>query len=310
MKQSDRTIVVGVALLGLAIAFWVMVLSPKRQEASDLSQQVRELQASVQQQQQLVTFAQQAKSSFGQNYHRLVVLGKAVPEDSDQASLLVQLNTLAQRAGVSFRALALDASDAAPAAVATAPSPSPTAAGDTTTSTTPAPAVGGATTGAAASTGTTAPTTTTAATAGTTAPSVLPTEATAALTPLGSGVGPAGLPVMPYELSFSGGFFQIADFLQGLDQLVHTSHGQVSVSGRLLTVNGFTLSPPDASTAPSATSGRRAHTSKQLTADLFVSTYLTPADQGLTAGASPSGPVTAGAATSVPASATTPTPTP
>ena len=147
MKQSDRTIVVGVALLGLAIAFWVMVLSPKRQEASDLSQQVNELQASVQQQQQLAAFAEQAKSSFGQNYHRLVVLGKAVPQDSDQASLLVQLNALARRAGVSFRALSLNASAAAPAPVATAPSPS-TAVGDATTSTAAAPAVGATTTGA------------------------------------------------------------------------------------------------------------------------------------------------------------------
>ena len=141
-------------------------------------------------------------------------------------------------------------------------------------------------------------------------PSVLPTEATAALTPLGSGVGPAGLPVMPYDLSFSGGFFQIADFLQELDQLVHSRHGKVSVNGRLLTVNGFALSPSESSATPSSTPGGGARATKTLTVDLSVTTYLTPADQGLTGGATPSGPVTAGAATSVPASATTTTPAP
>jgi len=300
MKQSDRTIMVGVALLGLTIAFWVMILSPKRQEASDLSQQVSDLRASVQQQQQLAAFAEQAKSSFGQNYHRLVVLGKAVPEDSDQASLLVQLNGLAQRAGVSFRALSLDASAAVAAPVATLTTPAPgTAAGDASpSSTTSTPPASGTTT-------TSTPVTTGAAVA------VLPTEANAALTPLGSGVGPAGLPVMPYQLSFSGGFFQIADFLHELDQLVHTSHGNVSVNGRLLTVGGFTLLPADTSaTSTSTSSAPQSPTLGKLTVSLSVTTYLTPADQGLTGGATPSGPVTAGAATSVPASTTTTTPAP
>jgi Tfp pilus assembly protein PilO len=300
MKQSDRTILVGVALLALVIAFWVMVLGPKRQEASDLSKQASDLQASVEQEQQLAAFAEQAKSSFGQNYHHLVVLGKAVPQDSDQASLLVQLNALARRAGVSFRTLDLDASAAQ--AAPTAPSLSPTIPGDTTTTTTDS----------TTTTTTPASDTTTASTPAATGsvPSVLPTEASAALTPIGSGVGPAGLPVMPYQLSFSGGFFQIADFLQELDELVHTSNGHVSVSGRLLTVNGFALSPGDVSATSAAAGGSPAgKAGKKLSVDLSVTTYLTPADQGLTGGATPSGPVIAGAAPTVPTSATTTAPT-
>jgi Tfp pilus assembly protein PilO len=310
VKRSDRTVVVGVALFGVALAFWVLVLGPKRQEASDLSKQVTELQASVDQQEQLASFAEHAKSGFGRNYHRLVVLGKAVPEDSDQASLLVQLNQLAGRSGVSFRALALEASAVA-ATPATTPTPAAPGApassatstdvGSTATSTTPAPATGGTeTTGATSSTAT--PTST--AVTGATVPPA--TEATAALTPLGAGVGPAGLPVMPYSLTFEGGFFQIADFLHKLDSLVHVRHGQVSVNGRLLTVDSFTLTVggvSDPGTAPAkANQGR-------LAANLAVTTYLTPADQGLTGGATPTGPVTAAAPISVPTSATTTTPT-
>ena len=56
-------------------------------------------------------------------------------------------------------------------------------------------------------------------------------------------MGPAGLPVMPYNLKFTGDFFQIANFLESLDEMVHMPHGEVDVTGRLLTVDGFALAP-------------------------------------------------------------------
>jgi hypothetical protein len=127
------------------------------------------------------------------------------------------------------------------------------------------------------------------------------TEAAAAMLPIGASVGPAGLPVMPYELSFVGGFFQIADFMKHVDSMVRTRHGEVAVDGRLLTVDAFTLSPVlDEGSSKSVPT---------LTAELSVTTYLTPAEQGTTAGATPSGPAPAAAtpATPTPASSTTPT---
>ena len=59
--------------------------------------------------------------------------------------------------------------------------------------------------------------------------------------PLGATVGPAGLAVMPYTLTFTGNFFHVADFIKGLDSLVKTQNEKVAVDGRLLTVNGFSL---------------------------------------------------------------------
>ena len=47
-----------------------------------------------------------------------------------------------------------------------------------------------------------------------------PTEVAAALLPLGASVGPAGLAVMPYTVTFDGNFFEIADFIKGIDSLV------------------------------------------------------------------------------------------
>jgi hypothetical protein len=108
----------------------------------------------------------------------------------------------------------------------------------------------------------------------------VPTEAGAASLPIGAVVGSAGLPTLPYDLTFTGTYFHVADFLKGVDDLVHI-HGntQVAADGRLLTINGFSLSSPlDTSASP------------RLKVTLSVTSYVTPTDQGLTAGASPSGP--------------------
>jgi Tfp pilus assembly protein PilO len=117
------------------------------------------------------------------------------------------------------------------------------------------------------------------------------TEAAASLMPLGSSVGPAGLAVMPYSLTFTGSFFKIADFIHGLDALVKTNNEQVGVNGRLVTINGFSLSENSESEFPA------------LQATFSVTTYLTPPSEGTTAGATTEGP--AEPVTSVPASTTT-----
>lgn len=106
-----------------------------------------------------------------------------------------------------------------------------------------------------------------------------PTEAEASLLPLGASIGPAGLAVMPYDLTFEGDFFQIAKFIEGLDKLVKTSNQDVAVNGRLITVNSFSLTPAEDEGGGS-----------KLQASFSVTTFLTPPGQGLTAGATAAGP--------------------
>ena len=275
MRRADRTIVVSLAVVGLIVAFWMLVISPKRHEASSLKEDITQLQSSVDQAEQTAAAGQQARKAFGANYRRLVVLGKAVPADDDQASLLVQIERLANRAGVRFQAISLTDASADTTATATPTAP----AGSTESSAPPAAP----------------PAEPTAATA---------TEATAATLPIGATVGPAGLPVMPYDLTFTGEFFQIADFLQGLDGMVHTRQAKVDVNGRLLTVDAFTLEPEQTSTV-----GASLDPTPVLTASLAVTTYLTPAEQGITAGATPAAPApaTPAPASPTPASSTTTT---
>jgi Tfp pilus assembly protein PilO len=249
-EAKKRTnLMVGAMLLVavVATAFWILALSPKREEASKLDTQVKQLESSLAQHESEVVTAKEARVEFPVNYQRLVVLGSAVPSDDETPSLLVQVNHIANDAGVRFQTLKLEASGGEEAET----SPLSTTEGET----------------------------------------VSATEASASLLPLGAAIGPAGLAVMPYSLTFTGDFFKIADFIKGLDSLVKTTNEKVGVDGRLVTINGFSLAEDGEAKFPS------------LQATFSVTTYLTPPSEGTTVGASPEG--LEEPPTSVPASTTT-----
>src|SRR4051812_7534884 len=192
MKTSDRQILAGIGLIGLVAVFWFLVMAPKREEASKLNDQVTELRATVEQTEQDAAAGEQAQKDFPTSYRRLVALGKAVPADADTPSLLRQVQALSERSNVDFRSITLESTGGGTTAAAPAPTTTPAPTDTTTTDSS-----------------TTDTETTDAAAATTTAPA---SEASAALLPIGATVGAAGLPVMPYTLQFTGGFFDIADF--------------------------------------------------------------------------------------------------
>jgi Tfp pilus assembly protein PilO len=282
MRASERAIIFGVVLAALTIGFYVMVLGPKRDKASELSKQIDQLHASISHEQQVADFAEQARRQFPRYYGRLVVLGKAVPAQADTASMLVQLNSISHRSKVAFRGISLSQGSESAGTGTSSSSSTTTTPPSGSTSTTPTTPSAPASTGT--STSGAAPSTATSGTSGSTAPvSATPapaTEASAAALPIGAVVGPGGLPTLPYDLSYRGTFFDISNFLGGLDGLVTPNGGgtQVSSNGRLFTVNGFALN------------GGAPGSSPKLDANFLVTTYVTPEEQGLTAGATPSGP--------------------
>jgi Tfp pilus assembly protein PilN len=95
--------------------------------------------------------------------------------------------------------------------------------------------------------------------------------------PPGVTVGPAGFPVEPFTFTFRGNFFHLADFLGRHQRFVVATNKQLSVSGRLMTLNGITLGAAPAGFP-------------QIQATISATTYLVPASQGLLNGATPSGP--------------------
>jgi hypothetical protein len=248
MSSTNRMIAAMLAVVVLGAAFWMMLLSPKREEAKKLGAEVERLEASLALHQGEVAEAEAARDEFPTQYQRLVVLGKAVPGDDDIASLLVQLNRIANRADGSFREIQLTSGSGG---------------GE------PAPAPAAGAEGSTAS----------------------PTEVAASLMPLGATIGSAGLAVMPYEVTFDGNFFKVADFIKGLDVLVNTNEDGVVVDGRLVTIDGFSLEADSNKPFPA------------LKASFALTTYLTPPSEGVTGGATPLSPTTTTTAT--PAATTT-----
>lgn len=240
MTSSNRLIITMVVVVALAVAFWTLLLGPKRKEVAKLSNEITQVQESLALHRGEVQQAVAARRKFPAQYQQLVVLGKAVPSGDETASLLVELNRLAGRSGVAFQTLALSSGG-----------------GETETA---APAE-----------------------------NVSPTEVAASLLPLGATVGPAGLAVMPYQLEFKGTFFQMANFIEGLDSLVKTRNATVDVTGRLITISGFKLTPDQNAGFP------------MLEASFGVTTYVLPPEASPTAGATPEAPETV---TGTPASAT------
>lgn len=248
MSSSNRLIVAILVVAALAVGFWVVLLSPKREEADKLSAEVETLEATLAQASSSLAAAEVAKEAFPGNYRQLVVLGEAVPEGDETASLLVEINRIAKASEVRFENIELNSAGGEGTAEAVAPPP---------VESSPAPESASGGVPAAAT--------------------VPPTEAAASLMPLGASIGPAGLGVMPYSLTFTGDFFEIADFIEGVDELVATHNAKVGVEGRLVTVNGFALSPTG-------------NEEQDLNVNFMVTTFVTPPEQGLTAGASPSEP--------------------
>jgi hypothetical protein len=115
-------------------------------------------------------------------------------------------------------------------------------------------------------------------------------SALAAQLPPGASVGPAGFPTMPFTFTFQGNFFHLSSFFARLQRFVTATARGIQVRGRLMTLNAISLGP-GAGGFP------------RIVATISATTYLLPAGQGLTAGATPAGP--SGTAATVPASSTT-----
>ena len=239
MTSSNRIIVAMLGVVAVAIAFWMLLLSPKKDEVSKLDAQVLQQEELLSAHQAEVQRGLAAEEAFPQAYRQLVVLGKAAPADDETASLLVQLNRIAGGSKVRFETFVLNPASGETEAVEAPSAPAP---GEEDVAYPP------------------------------------PTEVAASTMPLGASIGPAGLAVMPYTLTFKGSFFHVADFIHGLDALVKTKNEEVDVTGRLITINGFTLTPDASRGFPF------------LEASFTVTTFLVPPEEGVTGGASPSSP--------------------
>lgn len=267
--STKRVLMLAVPALVVVGAFWFLLIAPKRSESGDLSDEAASLRASIQVSEATIASAEAARKNFPKTYAKLVTYGKAVPTDSDQSTFIYDMADLSAANEVQFRDFQLTPSGAAPAPAPVEPTTPAGAAEQSEQEVDAATGEPGATPAAA-------------------------TEASAATLPIGATIGPAGLGVMPYEFKFRGDFFRLADFFGDLDGSIDTkgpeNRSLGAVNGRLVTIDGFTL-------GPDATKGF-----PRVEADFAVTTYVVPAEVGLTVGATPTGPAPVAGASPAPVS--------
>jgi hypothetical protein len=232
VTRRNSILLVAVAAVAMVGAYWMLVLAPKREEAAAVDKQIAAKQATLAQAEAEVASYEAARKSYRANYSMVARLGKAVPADDDVRSLMVQINSAADRSGVDFRTINISGSGA--------PSTGP-AAPQQDAGTKPPP-------------------------------------------PGASTVGTAGFATMPFSFGFKGSFFEMGKFLNRLDRFVAVRNGGLDVTGRLLLLNSVTLTPDTDKGFP------------MLTADVSASSYLLPATEGLTAGATADSPTGSGTA--------------
>jgi len=287
---TGRDRLVGIVVLaGLLLGgFWFLILAPKRKEATELTAKVALEQQRLVKAKASATSAVDARERYASDYAAVAGLGQAVPQDDDVPSLIVQVNRAANKEKVDFRSLTLDASGT-PAAAPAAPAATPAAPAA------PAASNGGdsGSSGNSADAQPATPATGTAPATPAATPAAAPAPATSTVAsslPPGAAVGTAGFPTMPFSFEFVGSFFRLEDFFNRVSGFTSvTPAGNLVVRGRLLSVDSF-----DLKAAPAGF--------PKVAASVKATAYVLPLGQGLTAGATASGPSTGGA----PADSSTP----
>lgn len=107
MTQRDRTVVLVLAALVAAAAFWFVALKPKREEVTTAQDRITKAQGELSTANQSLDAARQSKEKYPSNYATVANLGKSVPVDSNQGSLVYQLEQIAKKRKVGFQSVEL-----------------------------------------------------------------------------------------------------------------------------------------------------------------------------------------------------------
>jgi Tfp pilus assembly protein PilO len=262
ITDRDRKILLMLVPIAIAAAYWFLMLAPKREEATKIQNQLTQAQSERDTAEGRASSLAAAKRNFASDYAAVIYLGKSIPSNVDMPSLLVQLDRAARGTGISFTSIQTGERTAAAAPAAGAPSG--TAGSAAPAASAPGAAAQGATT----------------AVNGSNAASAAASGATPS-DPAAAGTDPAAaqqtaLETVPLDFQFNGSFFDLADFFHRMKRFVRVANDQIIVRGRLMTVDSFSFDSADA--FPS------------LKASVHATIYLAPKAQGVSAGASSSGP--------------------
>lgn len=109
MNRRDRIVIAVICLAAAIVAPWVLVIQPKRDQASKLQGQVDAAQSQLNAARTQLAAGNAARNAFASSYATLVRLGEAVPTDDNTPSLIYQLSAAAKASNVNFESLTFNA---------------------------------------------------------------------------------------------------------------------------------------------------------------------------------------------------------
>jgi hypothetical protein len=315
LTDRDRKILIAVVPILVIVAYWFLLLAPKREQAATASDEAAKQEQRRDDARATLQQASTARGGFEGAYTQIVRLGKAIPARVDMPSLLVQLDHAAEGTGIRFTSIKTGertaVASAPPATAGSTPPASspgsgttPVQAGGQPAQSAPGTAAESANNAAATANQRNQAANESGVSAADTQTSTSAREggipvgggATAAGTSGQAATGPAGLETVTLELGFVGDFFRLADFFHSVKRFVHVASTDVVVNGRLITIESVRYSS-DPLLFP------------RLKAELTATVYLSPLEQGVTAGATPQGPGETTPASSETAPSGSPAPT-
>jgi Tfp pilus assembly protein PilO len=297
LSERDRRILLILVPIVVLIAYWFLILSPKRDDLKTARDQQHQAEDARDQAVAQAAQLEKARETFAADYAAVVRLGKAIPESVDAPSLLVQLDRASRGTHIDFDSVTFGERAQASTPTATSTTSTQTqaaaqpagnaAAGGAPAQTAPGGAAESA--GNAVNEGNQATSNVDQASGGstTTTTSTTTTSAPASTTS-------TTLDSVTLTFNFTGSYFDLADFFHRLKRFVYVANNQIFVRGRLISIDTLTFAPTGTTAGGSTSSGG-------LTATVGATVYLSPAAQGVTAGATAAGP--AGTTSTTPATA-------
>ena len=114
LSARDRKLLLVIVPVALLSAFWLFVLSPKREEAVAVRDELRIQERRRDEANARLRELTRAQARFADDYAEVVRLGKAVPERPDLPSLLVQLDRAGRRTRTGFEKIVVGERKTAP----------------------------------------------------------------------------------------------------------------------------------------------------------------------------------------------------
>jgi type II secretory pathway pseudopilin PulG len=123
MSSRDRIVLIVICAVAAIVAPWLLVIQPKRDQASKLQSQINAEQSQLNSVRSQLAQGSAARAAFARSYTALVRLGEAVPTDDNTPSLIYQLQAAAKASRVDFQGLTFNAgSGSSSSAPTTSPS--------------------------------------------------------------------------------------------------------------------------------------------------------------------------------------------